>query len=147
MKRPFELYILCLLLLFISVGALYGGGALVLKPDGSLLGMQPWLNEMPFPSFLIPGIVLFLLNGVFPLFTVVGLFFKPDWAFFDIVNIYKDKHWSWAYSLYSGIVIIAWIIVQQFLTAYFILQPIVAFSGLLIMIFTLMPRVVSYSKR
>lgn len=146
-KRPFELYILCLLLLFISAGALYGGGALILKPDGSLLGMQPWRGKIPFPNFLVPGIILLVFNGLLPLFVLVGLLFKPAWQFPNILNLYKDKYWAWAYSLYSGIVVLFWIIIQQFLTDFFVLQPIVALSGLLIIILTLMPRVMAYYEK
>lgn len=146
-KRPFQLYLLCLLLLFISVGALYGGGALILKPDGSLLGMQPLLGKIPFPNFLVPGIILLVFNGLLPLFVLVGLLFKPNWKFANVLNLYKDKHWAWAYSLYSGIVMLFWIIIQQFLTDFFVLQPIVALTGLLIMVFTLMPRVMAYYEK
>jgi len=42
---------------------------------------------------------------------------------------------------YSGIITIAWIIGQQLLTEYFILQPIIAAMGLAIIIFSLMPSV------
>jgi hypothetical protein len=143
-KRPFEVYLLCVLLLFLSIGALYGGGALILKPDGSFLQMQPWLNKIPFPDFLIPGIVLFVFNGLLPLLVVVGLLFKPNWMALNVLNIYSDKHWSWTFALYSGIITITWIIVQQFVTEYFVLQPIVAFTGLLIMVLTLMPRVIKH---
>jgi hypothetical protein len=96
------------------------------------------------PNFLIPGIILFVFNGLLPLLVAVGLFFKPPWIFFNRINIYKGKHWAWAYSLYSGIITIVWIIVQQLLTDYFVFQPIVALIGLLIIVFTLMPRVMSY---
>ncbi len=53
MKRPFEIYILGFLMLFLSVGAIYGGGSLVAAPDGSLLKMEElWLDKLPFPDFL-----------------------------------------------------------------------------------------------
>ena len=146
-KRPFELYILCLLLLFIAVGALYGGGALILKPDGSLLGMQLWLGKIHFPDFLLPGIILLVFNGLLPLLVVAGLLFKPDCKFANALNLYKDKHWAWAYSVYSGIIMLLWIIIQQFLTDFFVLQPIVALGGLLIVVFTLTPRVMAYCRK
>lgn len=143
-KRPFEVYLLCALLLLLSIGALYGGGALILKPDGSFLQMQPWLNKIPFPDFFIPGIVLFVFNGLLPLLVVVGLLFKPNWIALNVLNIYSDKHWSWTFALYSGIITITWIIVQQLVTEYFVLQPIVALTGLVIMVLTLMPRVTKH---
>jgi len=52
---------------FLGLGALFGGGALILAPDGHLLGMPvKLLAGSPFPSFLVPGIILFSLLGVAP---------------------------------------------------------------------------------
>jgi hypothetical protein len=142
MKRPFEIYILIFLLLFLSFGAIYGGGSLIAAPDGSLLKMEEtWLDKLPFPDFLIPGIILFLFLGIFPLVGLTGLFFRKENRILNSINIYNDKFWGWTFSLYTGIISVVWIIVQQLLTAYFILQPIIAAVGLLVVIFTLMPRV------
>ena len=53
---------------FLGLGALFGGGALILAPDGHLLGMPvKLLAGSPFPSSLVPGIILFGLIGVAPL--------------------------------------------------------------------------------
>ena len=53
---------------FLGVGALFGGGAFILAPDGHLLGMPTTLLAgSPFPSYLVPGIVLFTFVGVAPL--------------------------------------------------------------------------------
>ncbi|HRX13084.1 MAG TPA: hypothetical protein P5210_15580, partial [Draconibacterium sp.] len=60
------------------------------------------------------------------------------------INVYNDKFWGWTYSLYTGIISLVWIISQQLLTAYFILQPLIAGVGLLVVIFALMPRVQKY---
>jgi len=145
MKRPFEIYILCFLMLFISVGAIYGGSSLIAAPDGSLLKMEEsWLDKLPFPDFLIPGIILLLFLGIFPLFGLFGLFVRKNNRFLNSINIYRDKFWGWSYSLYTGIICIIWIVVQQLLTAYFILQPIIAGTGILIIIFCLVPRVQKY---
>jgi hypothetical protein len=57
--------------IFLGLGALFGGGALVLAPDGHLLGMPTkLLAGSPFPSFLVPGIVLFTCLGLAPLLAV-----------------------------------------------------------------------------
>ncbi len=145
MKRPFEIYILCFLILFISAGAIYGGGSLILSPDGSLLKMeQAWHEMLPFPDYLIPGIILFLFLGIFPLTALVGLFDRKNNRFLNAFNIFNDKYWGWTYTLYSGIISVIWIVVQQLLTGYFILQPIIAGTGILIVIFCLTPRVQKY---
>ena len=142
MKRPFEIFILVFLLLFLSVGAIYGGGSLILSPDGSLLHMDSeWLDLIPFPNYLIPGILLLIFLGFFPLFSIIGLIYRKSSRIFNILNIYPEKYWGWTFTLYAGIICIIWIIIQQFLAEYFILQTIIAAVGLLIVIFGLMPRV------
>ncbi len=53
---------------FLGVGAVFGGGAFILAPDGHLLGMPTTLLAgSPFSSYLIPGIVLFTFVGLAPL--------------------------------------------------------------------------------
>jgi hypothetical protein len=53
---------------FLGLGALFGGGAFILAPDGHLLGMPvSLLAGSPFTSYLVPGIVLFTFVGVAPL--------------------------------------------------------------------------------
>ena len=54
--------------IFLGLGALFGGGALILAPDGHLLGMPTkLLAGSPFTSFLVSGIILFTVVGVAPL--------------------------------------------------------------------------------
>ena len=54
--------------IFLGLGALFGGGALILASDGHLLGMPiTLLAGSPFTSFLVPGIILFTFVGIAPL--------------------------------------------------------------------------------
>lgn len=145
MTRPAELYFLSFLHLVVSLNALVGGGALILDPSGSLMGLKPeWLQNTPFNSYLVPGLILFTLNGILPLFALTSLLLKPNWHWANRFNIYADKYWAWTYSLFVGLILITWIIVQVVLTHYFWLQPVFIVMGLLIIIFTLMPRVQKY---
>ena len=82
--------------------------------------------------------------GIVPAITLVGLFRKKRSKLFDKLNIYADKYWGWTFSLYTGITCISWIAIQQLLTDYFILQPIICIVGLLILVFTLLPAVQKY---
>lgn len=58
--------------LFIGVGAVGGAAGMVIKPDGSLMGMQellPFFQVLPladilYQDFLFPGIALFCINGL-----------------------------------------------------------------------------------
>ncbi len=144
MKRPFETWILIVLMALLAFNAFYGGISLMLVPDGSLLGIQPgWLDKSPFNSYFIPGFLLFLMNGIFPLLAVYGLITKNQ-TWFGWLNIYKNRCWGWTFAVYSGIITNIWIIVQQLMAEYFILQTIIAAVGLLILVAALQPRVMQF---
>src|ERR1700756_2961706 len=67
--KLFVKIVITALLLFEGAGAVYGGLNLVIHPDGSSLGLSvALLRYALFPNFLIPGIILLGLNGVFSLF-------------------------------------------------------------------------------
>jgi hypothetical protein len=145
MKQHFEIYVLSFLLLFLSAGVIYGGGSLILAPDGTLLQMDPrWLELIPFPDYLIPGVILFTLLGIFPLISLFCLFYKKTIPLFNRFNIYREKQWGWTFTLYTGIISIIWIVVQQIMAEYFVLQSIIAGNGILIVILCLLPRVQKY---
>jgi hypothetical protein len=145
MKRPPETYLLILFLGFLSLNALGGGAALMLSPDGSLLQIRTeWIEQSPFRDFFIPGLILFTVNGLLPLITLYGLLVRPAWTFPELLNLYKEKHWSWTFSLYCGIIAILWIAVQQMMSRYFILQPVIVMVGVVIMIAALLPRTIRW---
>jgi hypothetical protein len=145
MKRPPELYFLFILLLMLGINALMAGLLMIIQPNGSLLQISPvHLKDSMFNSFIFPGLLLFMFNGVFPLLALVGLLFKPKWVWANAFNIYPDKYWAWTYSLFSGIILIFWVTVQITMIPYFWLQPLFIGLGLLIIIFTMMPRVIKY---
>jgi hypothetical protein len=137
--------LLCLLHLFLGINGLIGGTLLVLKPDGSLLGMQKdWLQHSPFGNYIIPGLLLAFFLGVVPLLTFIGLITNSKWEFPNILNIYRDKQWTWAFSLYTGITGIFWITIQLILTQYFWIQPVIIFISLFILIICLVPYMMEY---
>ena len=52
------------LLFFNGISAVFGGGSLVLRPDGSLMEMPvEWMEGTPFSNYFIPGLILFLVIG------------------------------------------------------------------------------------
>ena len=61
-----------ILLVFTSVSACFGGYMLISAPDGSRLQMPvEWLAHAPFPNYLIPGIILLVVNGLFSFFAAI----------------------------------------------------------------------------
>jgi hypothetical protein len=54
------------LLLINGTGAMYGGWSLMTDPSGVSLGLPPdWISRIPFHDYLIPGVILFIVNGIF----------------------------------------------------------------------------------
>jgi len=74
--------VLIILLGFLGLGAIYGGGTLIISPSGELLGMPlSLLEHSPFNSFLVPGIILFSVLGIAPCLLIIALLKKPEKKF------------------------------------------------------------------
>jgi len=66
-----------LLLAINGIGALYGGFRLIADPTGASMQMPlSYLEHSPFSSYLIPGIVLFLVNGCLSIWVIILLLRK-----------------------------------------------------------------------
>lgn len=147
MKRPLSLYTLYLLLFVLSASSLVCGAMMMAQTDGALLLLDlENLSRTPFKNYGLPGLILFVSGGVIPFLALVGSIFKPTSFIINLLNIYRHMHWGWAYSLYSGIMIIIWIVVQQLTTPYLWLQPLFVLLGLLIIICSLLPSNIKYFK-
>jgi len=93
---------------FIGIGAVISGALLIVRPDGHYLQIPlDMLKNSPFRNFLIPGIILFLVNGVGNITSAVlcfriqriagfaGLFFGFGliiWLFVQ-VSLVGGGHW------------------------------------------------------
>ena len=148
-KKSVAYYVLLTLHLLQGLGGLAGGIVLMISPNGSLIHMPlSMIKGSPFHDFLIPGIILFLILGVLPIFTFAVLIAQSDWSFLNRLNIYKDRNPAWMLSLFTGLGLIIWIDVEVAITGYgSILQAVYAAVGLLIVIFTLVPSVMKYNSR
>jgi hypothetical protein len=89
---------------FLGLGALFGGGALILAPDGDLLGMPTKvLAGSPFSSFLVPGIILFTLVGLAPVLAAAVTARRQAFAPFAAVAV--------------GLTLIGWVSVEMVVLA------------------------------
>jgi hypothetical protein len=90
--------------IFVGLGALFGGGAFILAPDGHLLGMPTkLLAGSPFPSYLVPGIVLFTFVGFAPLLAAAITFRRHAFAPIAAVAV--------------GVTLIGWVCVEMVVLA------------------------------
>ncbi len=130
------------------MNALIGGGAFLLAPDGHLLQMPiSHVQKTPFSDFLIPGALLFTFLGVYPIFAAISLWMKPAWRWPEVVNPFRQSHWSRAASLTAGLIAMIWIIVQVQWIPIGFLHIFVFIWGAAILGVTLLPDVYGYSHK
>jgi hypothetical protein len=148
-KRPVADWVLIALLLLLSVSALIPGAMFMLAPDGHLIQMpMSNLNESPFKNYFIPGLLLFLFVGVFPMAVAYGLWRMPAWNWPNLINPFKLQHWSWAGSLAAGVILITWITVQVLLIkSVAFLHYLYWCWGIFVVLLTLTSRVRQFHQR
>lgn len=151
--RPMSVYVLMGLLTVLGVSALAGGFGLFADPTGESVGIPlEWLEHSPFSSFLIPGLVLFCLLGVFPLLTVFALWTRPGWGLMRPLERRTHEHWSWSAGLTAGIAALVWIAVQFLMLGVrhpvqIGLEVFIAALGLALVASSLLPSVRRYYAR
>ena len=92
--------------MLIGLGAVGGGLALVLEPSGSNIGIPlEVLNSSPFSTFLMPGIVLLIVNGFGSLVGATASFTRY-WCAGEI-------------AIALGLFLVAWIMLQVYWFAAF----------------------------
>jgi glucan phosphoethanolaminetransferase (alkaline phosphatase superfamily) len=106
-----------------------GGLLLIIDPSGNLINMPlRWLSGSPFANYLMPGLFLFAMLGLFPLIVFFGL-------------LIRHKH-SWLASLFIGSTLILWIFIEIIIIGFQIqppLQIIYGSLGILIIALRLRP--------
>ena len=103
----------------IGIGAVAGGLALLLDPSGQSLGLPlALLKKTPFASFLVPGIVLFTVNGLGSLIGAAASFTRHRYAgeaamalgaflvAWILVQVYWMSGFHWLHWLYLSLGIV-----------------------------------------
>lgn len=111
--RPIALNALMIILAFQGLSGVAGGLGLVLDPSGSLLAIPiEWLDGSPFGDYLIPGIVLLVGLGVFPLILVTFM--------------WRGIPWSLDAGAGVGVILLVWLGIEIFVIGY---QPVPPFQA------------------
>ena len=133
------------LLLFNGISAIFGSLAMMIYPDGDLLKMPlEMLRGTPFKNYFIPGVLLFVFNGLLPIMAAAGLLKRRPEKALPGFGILSNYHWAWSLSLISGIGLIVWILVQIAMIGFWrenLIQAICLTEGLMIVVLTLLPSV------
>ncbi len=141
MKRSLSTHLLMILVVIQAIGAVPSGLMLIFDPSGAKLGLPlSMLEPSPFTDFLIPGLFLFFVLGIFPALIFYGLLKKPNLKLADRMNLYKDQHWSWTFSYYLGLSLVLWINMQlYFIKDWGMLHFVYSMLGVLIIVVTHLP--------
>ena len=98
MKTTLRIFAIALLL-FLGFGGIFGAWMLITDPSG---GKFEWSLDLligtRFNSFLLPGIILMIANGILPLYITVSI-------------LQKKKYASWLI-LFQGMVVLGWLSAQ-----------------------------------
>jgi hypothetical protein len=80
-KNKFMTYTLGVLQIFIGITAVFGGFGLVSDPSGNKMHVPlELLKNSPFINYLIPGLVLLIVNGVGNLVAGIVTFFRKRYT-------------------------------------------------------------------
>ena len=141
--------ILIFLLSILGIGAIGGGGALILSPSGLMMGMPlKIIQSSPFSNFLIPGIILFGVLGLIPLLLIYALVKKPKWRFPELFNFFDDMHWAWSFTIYIAFALIIWIQTEMmYLKAVHWSHSLYMGIALMILFVALLPQVRLFYKK
>lgn len=133
-SRSISVYLLMAAVLFQGLSGIAGGIGLVGDPSGRSIGIPlNWLTGSPFADYLIPGLILLVGLGLFPLVVLYGLWTR--------------RYWGWLGALLVGLALLVWIAVEVLIIGYQPqppLQLIYGSLGVIIAVLALLPGVRSY---
>ncbi len=140
MKRPPALWPLLFLLVFLAVGGLYGGIAMLTDPAGGSLGLTDVLPLLPVSNYVLPGVFLLIVMGLAPLALSYGLLVRPGWNWARTLSRWSRHHWAWTGTLGLGVTLAMWLMVQGLLIGFrWPIQYITAADGFLSVLLVLLP--------
>ena len=129
-RRPTTLRVLMALAILQILGATAGGIGLIQDPVENIGMPLSMLEGGPFSDYLVPGTILLIVVGLFPIVPLIGLVLR--------------REWGWWLELAAGGGLIIWIITEVALLGHLPgagigLQIAMGLLGVVIVIFTLLP--------
>ena len=148
MKRPFMLWPLILVLIFLAMGGFSGGIPMLADPaNGGYLQFGEMLPDLPVSNFILPGLFLLVVMGIFPLLLAYALIACPAWSRVDCLFQWSKHYWAWTGTLILVAIIAVWLVYEGWLIGWFPITYITAVLGLLILLFAMLPSVRNFYGR
>jgi hypothetical protein len=125
----------------LGFGGIYGGISFITDPTGSSMNVsQSYLTGLPIQDYGLPGILLLVGFGIFPLILAVALWMKPAW-----LAPLASHYMGWIITVMLSIGLMLWMLVQIGIMG--IQQPIqiiIIVVALMIFVLAFLPQTRAY---
>ena len=126
--RPLGAKTIMALLIFLAVGGIPSGLALMADPSGRSMGLPlSLLEDLPVHDFTLIGLWLFFVYGLIPLIVAYGLWTRKTWSRMGAVIL--------------GMILIIWTGFETILWGSFVLMMIYGALGFAMLCLSLLPSV------
>lgn len=138
-RPPASVLALALLLFLLVVGAVQGGLAMVTNPIDPLGMSLDFLADSPVEDYFWPGMFLLGIAAASAV-TIVGLIFHWRWTWAQGIEARVGYRWPWIGAMATGIVLLAFEVVELFLVPFHpLMHPLLIGGSVAIVALTLTP--------
>ena len=140
--------VLAVLQFLLGTGGLYGGYMLLKDVSGRLLGLpEGLLDRLPIDTYLIPGLILIIFNGILPLVTVIGLLRKETLTALNRLNVLPKYYWAYSWTLFNAGFLICWTLGELILWGVNFLSVLYLIWGIVTFLLCLLPKATGYYRK
>jgi hypothetical protein len=130
------------LLIFLAMGGIPTGLALMVDPSGQSLGLPlSLLEDLPVDNFALVGLWLLFVYGVVPLIVAYGLWTRKRCSWTDSITGWTHMHWAWVGAMTLSLILIIWTATETILWGPFVLMMIYCALGFAMLGLSLLPSV------